>query len=42
MSKKIDPKIWENPPHLFGVPDRQKALENQLMATAEETFKLEL
>jgi hypothetical protein len=42
MSRKIDHKIWENPAHLFGAPDRQKALENQVMATAEKTFKLEL
>jgi len=42
MSRKIDHKIWEFPPYPFGAPDRQKALENQVMATAEKTFKLEL
>ena len=26
----------------FGPPDRQKALENRVMTTAEKTFKLEL
>jgi hypothetical protein len=42
VSREIHHMIWEFFFFPFGPPDRQKALENRVMTTAEKTFKLEL
>ena len=42
VSREIHHMIWEFFFFPLGPPDRQKALENRVMTTAEKTFKLEL